>query len=450
MAQRHPIRAMALCACVVTFVTCAGPQLRADDSAETRQELRRLEQQNQALQEQLRQQQTLIQTLSRKVNDIEEASAQRRRELEHLESELKEAGPVPKSSGGPSFGKVNISGEGGVAFFHSGSEGLYPNAEFRVDEAKLFVEAPIWGDVYFFTELNLMTREAQDLSLQLGELYLDFENVSKLWNGERQLNLRVGRMDIPFGEEYIYRDAIDNPLVSHSLTDFWGVDEGIELYGSLGKFSYVLAVQSGGVSGVRDFDADKAIAARLSFDPKPWLHLSVSGMRTGDLDAANDYWSKLWFASGWFLPSGSTNASKYHADLVEADVSVRLPHGHLKAFGGYVHYDDNDPLADNSRDIYYYSLEGVHDLTHKLYAAVRFSQIFADTGLPIAANGNMGDYLFSSSLTEEIWRLSLGLGYRWSQNLLVKAEYSLERGKEVGGAKRNHEDLFAIEGAFKF
>ena len=55
-----------------------------------------------------------------------------------------------------------------------------------------------------------------------------------------------------------------------------------------------------------------------------------------------------------------------------------------------------------------------------------------------------------NTLTEEIWRLSLGLGYRWSQNLLVKAEYSFERGKELGGKKRNHEDLFGIEAAFKF
>ena len=449
MAQKNSTRA-ALCAFTVAAIIFAGREARADDSAETRQQLRQLQQQNQALQEQLQQQQKLIESLSHKVTDIQESSAQRTRELEHLESEMKETGPAPKSSGAPGFGKVNLSGEGGVAFFNTGSEGLYPHTTFRVDEAKLFVEAPIWDEVYFYGELDLMTREAQDLSLQLGELYLDFENVSRLWNCDRQLNVRAGRMYIPFGEEYLNRFAIDNPLVSHSLSDFWGVAEGIELYGSLGKFSYVLAVQNGGVSGVQNFDADKAVAARVSFDPAPWLHLSVSGMRTGDLDAKNDAWSKLWFASGWFLPSGSTNATKFHADLVEGDLSLRLPHGHFKAFGGYAHYDDNDPLAGNGRDIYYYSLEGVHDLTRKLYAAVRFSQIFADKGMPIGANGQMENYVFSGSLTEEIWRLSLGLGYRWSQNLLVKAEYSFERGKEVGGDKRNHEDLFAIEAAFKF
>ena len=129
---------------------------------------------------------------------------------------------------------------------------------------------------------------------------------------------------------------------------------------------------------------------------------------------------------------------------------MRLPHGHVSAFGGYIRYDDNSRTAKNGRDIYYYSVEGVHDLTGKLYAAVRFSQIFADKGFPLVGNGDMGQYLFSGILTEEIWRLSLGLGYRWSRNLVVKAEYSLERGKEVGGERRNHEDLFAVQAAFKF
>jgi hypothetical protein len=319
-----------------------------------------------------------------------------------------------------------------------------------VDEAKLFIEAPVMADVYFYTELNLMTRDAWDLSLQLGEAYLDFENISKLWKQDRMLNLRIGRLDIPFGEEYISRDAIDNPLVTHSLSDLWGVDEGIELYGSIGKVSYVVAVQNGGASGVRDYDGDKSVAGRLAYDPAKWLHLSASAMRTGDLKNPDDGWSDLWFANAWFLPIGSASTTKFHANLVEGDVEVRLPHGHIKMFGGYARYDDNDPNADNRRDIYYYSVEAVHDLTRKLYAAARFSQIFADKGYPIGGLGNMGDYVFGGTLTDEIWRLSLGLGYRWSPNLITKIEYSFERGKEIGGAKRDQEDLFSLQAAFKF
>src|SRR5262249_8445580 len=149
---------------------------------------------------------------------------------------------------GFNLGNIHIGGEGGVGYFDTGREGMFPNSEFRVDEAKLFVEAPLWNDIYFFSEINLAESMWGDLNLHLGELYVDFENVSKLWNRDRWVNLRVGRFDIPFGEEYLTRDAIDNVLISHSLADFWGVDEGVEAYGALSKFSYVVAVQNGGAS----------------------------------------------------------------------------------------------------------------------------------------------------------------------------------------------------------
>ena len=152
---------------------------------------------------------------------------------------------------------------------------------------------------------------------------------------------------------------------------------------------------------------------------------------------------------GWFRSLGSTNTTKFHANLVEGDVQARLPHGRLSASGGYIRYDDNDPAAGNGRDVYYYAIEGVQDLTPKLYAAIRFSQIFADRGFPVVGNGAMNEYYFGT-LTDELWRLSLGLGYRWNPNLLFKAEYSLERGEAQGGGERNRENLFGVEAAFSF
>jgi len=175
---------------MIALVLGGGP-LRGAEGSETERQLRELQQQNRALQEQLRQQQSLIESLARKVSDIQQADAQRRQEATHVPVDDKESGLNSRAMGPLNLGKINISGEGGVAFFETGKKGLFPHGEFRVDEARLFVEAPIWGDVYFFGELNLMTREAPDLSLQLGELYLDVENVSQLWNRDRMLNLRV-------------------------------------------------------------------------------------------------------------------------------------------------------------------------------------------------------------------------------------------------------------------
>src|SRR5690242_20221001 len=209
-------KSIVLYACMFALAAEKAERCAAQDS-ETERQLRELRQQNQALQEQLRQQQLQIESLTRRVTEIQNADSRRNEALNNQPSEDRQSGQ-PQSMRPLNLSKINISGEGGVAFFETGNEGMSPHAEFRVDEARLFLEAPVWGDVYFFSELNLITREASDLSLQLGELYLDVENVSQLWNRDRMLNLRIGRMYTPFGEEYQVRYAIDNPLISHSLS----------------------------------------------------------------------------------------------------------------------------------------------------------------------------------------------------------------------------------------
>jgi hypothetical protein len=432
-----------------TWLTIGCLSLRAEDTKELKEELRLLREQNQGLQKQIEQQQGMIEALSRKVGEIEQVQVTTRTKPSPVEANPADAGAMSSGESSTGFGTVRISGEGGVAFMHTGSEGTAPNGEFRLDEARLFVEAPIYHSTYFYGELNLATREEPDVQVRLGEAYLDVENVSQLWNRDHQLNLRAGRMYIPFGEEYLTRYAIDNPLISHSLSDLWGVDEGIELYGSLGKFCYAAAVQNGGIPDTRDFTSDKSIAGRISFDPTRHIHMSVSGMRTGAIDVHQDQLSAMWFGGGFFRSLGSASTTQFHADLVEGDVAVELPHGQIKAFGGYIHYGDNDPNANNSRDVFYYSVEGVHDIVGKLYGAARFSQILAPDGFPIVGNGEFDDYLFGP-LTTDLWRLSLDLGYRWSQNLVLKVEYTFERGQTVSGEKRDHEDLFALEAAFKF
>jgi hypothetical protein len=173
-------------------------------------------------------------------------------------------------------------------------------------------------------------------------------------------------------------------------------------------------------------------------------------MRTGNLSEPNDYWSELSFANGWFLPFGSTNATTFHANLAEGDIEIRLPHTYLKAFGGYAHFDDNATDVNNQRDMYYYSVEAVQDVTRKFYAAARFSQVFANGGYPLAGYGDQNIYLFSGTLTDNLWRLSLGLGYRFSNNLILKAEYSFERGHTTTGETRDKEDLVALQAAFAF
>jgi hypothetical protein len=406
-------------------------------AADVADELRLLKEQNQKLQDQLNEQRSLIEQLRRDVRGKDSLEPISR-------SQDDDAGLLKKP-----FGKGNlvISGEGGVAFFRQGSNGQFPNSEFRLDEAKLFLDVKLWEDVYLFTELNITEREEPDKWLYVGELYVDFEQLAKRWN-ERWLNVRVGRFDTPFGEEYLRRDAIDNALISHSLSDIWGVDEGIELYGSINKFRYVLAVQNGGIPNMRDYTSDKAVIAKVGYRAWSWLDLSASAMRTGAIDSANDTFSAVWFGNGFFRNIAGT-ASRFDADLVEGDIKTSFSKGYLLGAGGYVHTADLNPTK-NQRDIYYYFLEGSADLTHRLYTAARVSQLFVNNGYPLVGAGNFGARMFGPATTEELWRLSLGVGFRWSKDLVTKLEYAFNGGKEVGGRARTHEDFLAFEVSLKF
>jgi hypothetical protein len=416
-----------------------GATALAADSTNVEEEVRLLREQNALLQQQVKKQGTELDTLSKKVQDLETAGTTRVEDG---------ANPPATQSSGLNFGKVNLSAEGGVGFFNTGSEGFAPDSDFRVDETRIFVDAPVWGTVYFHSDLDLATRESTSLNAELGELYLDFEDASQLWGKDGQLNFRAGRINIPFGEEYLNRYAMENPLISHSLSDIWGIDPGVELYGTVGKFSYVAAVQNGGGNGVQDFNADKSVAGRISYDPDPHWHFSISGMRTGDLNAQQDVSSELWFG-GAFFRSISPAATTFYADLVEADITARWKSGHVSALGGYAHYADNDPTVNNSRNLWYYSIEVQQQLPRKFYVAARFSQIFAPNGYPILGYGNFGEY-FMGNLTSQLWRASFGLGYAFSDNLALKVEYSLERGETEGAGPRNNEDFFGTEAVFKF
>lgn len=420
----------------VLMLLCSAQSSRADDTnLET--QIQALQRQNAILEQKLEQQSQSIQSLNERVQELESTNGAQ----------------VPADTGasappsGYNLGNVHIGGEGGVAFFNTGREGFAPDTQFRLDEARLFVEAPIWKEVYFQGELDLATRDEFDLRVSAGEVYLDWQDISDLWGRDGQLNMRAGNIYIPFGEEYLTRYAIDNPLVSHSLSDLWGYSPGVELYGNLGAFNYVAAVQNAIYGdGIRGLNGDKSVAGRFGYDLNRHFHFSVSAMRTGNVHANQT--SAIWFGSGYFQSAGGPATSWFHTDLVQGDVTARWSSGYISAFGGWGHYGDNDPAAHNGRDFFYYAIEGVQNLPKNFYVAARFSQVLCDKGIPVVGFGSRDDYY--DALAKEIWRLSLGAGYRFSPNLLVKVEYAFEDGRDIDSESRNHENFFGTEAAFRF
>lgn len=176
------IRPARKCLTLLLLLGATALRIEAEDSASFADVIAELRKQNQQLQEQLQRQNAAIESLKRKVSSLEDKSG----------ANSDAAGQSPGAGFGNSMSsKVRLSGEGAVGFFETGNKGNFPNSEFRVDEARLFLDAAVWGDVYGFVELNLATHERADLTAQLGEAYLDFENVSKVWGKENQLSIAM-------------------------------------------------------------------------------------------------------------------------------------------------------------------------------------------------------------------------------------------------------------------
>jgi len=438
-------------------VTCAGILLTlavtlsgAGEPASA--ELRELLEQNRRLQEQVHAQQKVIAELGARLADIARTSERHGQELRDLKERTDTAPPpAPVATPVARGQQVRIAAEAGLAYFRTGREGPFAEGSFRVDDPVISLEAPVWKNIYFFTELKLLTRETNVEDFELGEIYVDFEDVSARWGQPGLLSFRAGRLNIPFGEEYLVRGPIANPLISHSLSDLWGVDEGVEVYGRLGPARYVVAVLNGGVSRLRDFHSDKSVVARVGFTPARSLTVSGSALRTGKLDTVNDNLSELWFGNAFFRALGpSTTTATFHATLLQADGTARWRSGHASVSLGQARYDDSDTSADNSRRLGYGHVELVQTIAGGLFGAARYSEIRAPGGYPLAGWGRMGLYFFRPLLTEELRRLSLGLGYRFGPPLVFKVEYCRESGRMTTGEPRDQENFFGTELGVRF
>jgi hypothetical protein len=433
-----------LSAAIAGLVLTRGAVLSPAGEVETTQ-LGELLNQNRTLQQQVQQQQQQIDELRQRLDALQGAGP---RPTAAVQPPPEPAPParVVESFGADTTRAIRLSGETGLAFFSSGPDGAYPKAEFHVDEARIFLEAPVWKNVYFFTGLELATRESVAGTVDAGELYADIEELFALERGQH-LNLRLGRFNIPFGEEYQYRSVMTDPLITHSVADIWGYDTGVQVYGSLSGLQYNFAVQNGGIN------RDKSLTARIGYDPVRSLHLSASVHHTGKVDAAEDVFSQIWFGGAFFGTLNPGPATRtFSARLYEFDAVWRWKEGQLSAAGGVAQFDEDNGTPDNSRRLRYHSLEIVQQIVDRLSGAVRYSEVRVPGGYRLQGQGDSGKYFYNpyAPLTTDLRRLSAGIRYQFGPPLVWKLEYSWERGHLANGLVRDSEDLFATEFGLKF
>lgn len=330
----------------------------------------------------------------------------------------------------PWWKNIEIHGFGAAGYYDTGSAATRDYGGFEIKESSLFVEADVWQDIAFFLEIqaNRLGKDDQ-LFLRTGEVYAHFRDIEL---GEiPAFGVKVGRIDIPFGEEYLWQDSIDNPLITNSAAYPYGWDEGVLIYSGFKGLNWILAVTDGTDARSKEENSDKAVNLKLYGNPLESLYLSSSFMYNGDASK-----SAIEFGGSHFRPVGashqssvgSSSSDQVESAMVELDAKYSF---HSAAFDGYLaaslgaaSQDDNDSFFD--RDFFWFSIEPFVSYKNTWYAVARYSEIgtydaaegYHFDGKTFAAGNNAFGYD-----TRRFRRLALGLG--WTPNPHVRAKLEI-------------------------
>ncbi|MCH8011559.1 MAG: hypothetical protein IIA61_06370 [Candidatus Marinimicrobia bacterium] len=370
---------------------------------------------------------------------------------------LFEEEPISHVLARPWFQNIDISGFGAANFLGTGAAGTRPNGGFQVKEATLFVEAEAWEDATFFVEIQTNRLGADESKyIRTGEVYAQFRNVLKKW-GDDLLGIKVGRIDIPFGEEYLWQDASDNPLITQSASFPYGWDEGVLMYGKALGVSWIAALTDGTDDRSIEDHPSKALNAKVSVNPWEALYLSASFMKNGK--AAK---SAMEFGGSHFQPVGASHessAGKSTSDLVDAtlyELNAKYKFGkfgekgYVAIFYGQAFQDDRDDSFD--RDFRWFSVEPLYRITSKIYAVIRYSEIGtydSDKGYHFDGKTTAGGNSAFGYDTKLFSRFSFGLGWSPNPRVRVKVEVGRDWFDVIDSSPLNPDDddrdLFGIE-----
>lgn len=337
----------------------------------------------------------------------------------------------------PWYQNFDVSGFGAAGYYDTGDTGTKPDGGFEVKEASLFISADVWENTRFFVELqtNRLGKDDQ-LFTRTGEVYIHFLDL--IPSVVPSVGLKLGRFDIPFGEEYLWQDAIDNPLITNSAAYPYGWDEGILIHGQAGGIGWIAAISDGTDQRSIEDDTDKAFNLKFYGRPLEPLYLSASAMKNGDAGK-----SAFEFGGSHFQPIGASHQStlaaspseKVDATLLQLDLKYSFLSSHTQHELGYLALsfgvaEQQDSAPGFDRDIRWFSIEPLYHLTPKTYLIARYSEIGTyddDKGFhfdgKIFADGNNA---FGYD-TKRFRRLGIGVGWMPAPRIRAKLEVGRDR-----------------------
>lgn len=394
----------------------------------------------QALKQQVQELMQRIEKLESERTAAKEETAKTKEEVAKIK-ETTTTAQAPKVDVANVLSKLKIKGRWAAGFYKSETDGSFPSGSFEVPEAKLQFSFQPDDINTIVMRFNLNNATAQ--SPLLDYLYLQSKDyLPPLKNTPFSLSSRLGRFKLGFGEETWSNNPVESVLPSNSAGNVGVSDEGLEFAGKI-KLDKIKLPPLGWVASISDgnsgvgFDPGqgKAFMGKIYYSPVDPLYLSTTYYNSGKLKRANAEMSVAGLsarpatATSWDREAWEVDArydfgkGKKPLDPIvysDSKAIVRLSYGQF----------NDDSIGAAERVGQFGFVEGIYNVTKKVYTAGRFSivDLYGNTTA-----------LLNSVNSNKYLRYSLGLGYRWSENTILKFGYDWNRnsGPEINDAEDN-------------
>ncbi|HAZ10693.1 MAG: hypothetical protein A2047_02190 [Omnitrophica bacterium GWA2_41_15] len=392
-----------------------------------------------------------VQQLLQRIDKLEADQAKTKEDMAKAPS-----GQAPKVDLSNTLSKLKMKGRFATGYYKSETAGSFPSGSFEMPDAKIqfsFQPDEINTVVMRFKLDNGVTGISTTSPL-LDYFYLQSKDfIPSLKDTPFSLSSRLGRFKLGFGEETWSDNPVEGVLPSNSAAKTGVSDEGLELAGKikldkigLKPLGWVTSVSNGNNTVGSDSGQGKAFLGKLYYTPIDPLYLSASYYDSGRLKLSNSEFS----IAG--LAQRPTNATDWERKVWEIDARYDFGKGKKPldppaysdskaivrlSYGGFhdITSTATTGLATAERAGNFGFIEGTYNLTKKIYTAGRFSFVNLDNEVTASLN----------SVTANTYdRYSLGMGYRWSDNTIVKLGYDWNEESGPSTNQANNDQLTAI------
>lgn len=353
------------------------------------------------------------------------------------------------------FNRIHVGGNAAVRFMDGEARSLYErNQGFSVFQAGVVLDVDIAKDISFWYDTSVLREGART---GFDQIFIRWDNLFR----QPWLNAKIGRGFTPYGEDYLRWYQIDNPLASQTVSYTWSLDEGVILFGDIlpgERLGYLASAQNGNGPLNYDENNEKTYCVKLWSKPLPWLYTSGSWLRLnkqGSTQPPSTARAEWWLSGFHIAPLGTTTAASgpspsrvINGSAYEGDIKLLTSWIESWLSAGYLHVEDGGGTVYD-RHIRYLTAELAGFLPktgRKAYLVGRYSTVgtysptlgYRFAGSEIAANfiGNNSDpYSDYNYDQRELFRYTVGAGYRIHKNCVIKVEYSYEDTRLIESAK---------------